>query len=79
MTYESWIRKALDQAGTLHPGLAESSTKGAIYFVGCTINIVASAQAGTELPAVPFATGTKSPSMPATERSLETPGTHRAE
>lgn len=79
MTYESWIKKALDQAGTLHPGLAESSTKGAIYFVGCTINIVTSAQAGAELPAVPFAIGAKSPPMPAAERSMEAPDTHRAE
>lgn len=79
MTYESWIKKALEQAGTLHPGLAESQAKGSIYFVGCTINIVTGAQAGTELPAVPFAVGTESSAMPAAVRPAEARGTQQAE
>ncbi len=79
MTYESWIKKALEQAGTLHPGLAESPAKGAIYFVGCTINIVTGAQAATELPAAPFTVDTEPPAMPAAVRPVKAPGTHQAE
>jgi hypothetical protein len=82
VTYESWIKKALEQARTLHPSLADPSAfpvQGAVYFVGCTINIVADGQARAGLPAVPLAISAKPSVMQAAVRPTKTPDAHQAE
>ena len=79
MTYESWIKKALQQAGALHPGFSEQSAPGAIYFVGCTINIVTGAHGSAELPEATCAIDTEPSAMPAAVRPMKVPGTQRAE
>lgn len=80
MTYESWIKKALEQA--VNPDLANSlahPAHGAVYLVGCTINIVAGSQSGSDLPAAPFAIDAKLSAMQAAKRPVKASDTHQAE
>jgi hypothetical protein len=79
VTYESWIKKALQQAGALHPGFAEQSAQGAIYFVGCTINIVTGAHGAAELPEAACAIDAEPSAMATAVRPMKVPGTQRAE